>query len=560
MKRWMDFIERFVPDDARRDPDRLRRGRLIAGTALALALASAIGLAARMAIAEHHPAAVGLSAACTLLFAASPWLLRGSGSLGLTGTVVSSACFLLVFGVGWFVGGLEGPVLMAAPVLPILAVYVFGRRVGILAFLLALVATAAYAWAPRLGVELPRPSLTGLEEVTARGVILGLTLAVASLIVGLSETERIAAEKKLRRSEHMYRSLFEQSKDIVSVSTPAGRLVDVNQAGLDFWGADSKDEVLERDVRESYADPEQRKELLHRLEKQGYVRDHETVHLSPSGDRRILMGTTSTIRHDSGEVEFLLAILRDVTDRRHAAAEREALLAELTAKNSELEHFTSAVSHDLRAPLTTIRGFAALLRKLASDNESLDHCVTKIDRAAGRMGQMIDDLLELRRIGSHQQALAEIPLEEVARDAADLLAGRIAQAGTDFEIDSDLPTVLADSALVRTILQNLIENGVKFSAERPDPRVTVAARDSGGETVITVRDNGAGIAPEHHEKVFELFFTRDKHRGGSGVGLAAVKRAVELQGGRIWVESEGEGRGSTFCFTLPPVASRQQDT
>ncbi len=145
-------------------------------------------------------------------------------------------------------------------------------------------------------------------------------------------------------------------------------------------------------------------------------------------------------------------------------------------------------------------------------------------------------------------------LEQLAREAVELVAGAIAERGIAVEVSSELPVVSCDRPRMVEVFQNLIENAAKFMGEEPRPRIEIGARH-GAEPVIYVRDNGIGIDEKYHDKIFGLFERLDLAIDGTGVGLALVKRIVEVHGGRIWVESEGLGKGSTFCFTAPEPTS-----
>jgi signal transduction histidine kinase len=247
------------------------------------------------------------------------------------------------------------------------------------------------------------------------------------------------------------------------------------------------------------------------------------------------------------------ALERDIAGRKRAEAEREALIAELEAKNAELERFTYTVSHDLKSPLITIQGFLGFVEQAARTGniEQMQADMARIANAVSKMEQLLHELLELSRIGRLMNPPEAVPLADLTQEAVDTLAGRLAERGVEIIIAPDLPLVYGDRPRLREVLENLIDNAVKYMGDQPQPRVDIGARYDGAEPVFYVRDNGIGIDPRYHEKIFGLFEKLDQQTEGSGVGLTIAKRIVEMHGGRIWVESDGVGRGSAFCFTLP---------
>lgn len=243
----------------------------------------------------------------------------------------------------------------------------------------------------------------------------------------------------------------------------------------------------------------------------------------------------------------------EIAERARVEEERKSLIAELEAKNAELERFTYTVSHDLKSPLITIKGFMGLLEQdaAAGDSGRMKVDMARISNAVAKMRRLLDELLELSRIGRLVNPPEEVELGELAREAAGLVAGRLAERAAELIIADDLPVIYGDRSRLREVLENLIDNGVKFMGDQPDPRIEIGARRDDEETVFYVRDNGVGVDPRYHEKIFGLFEQLNPKIEGTGVGLAIVKRIVEVHGGRIWVESAGAGQGSTFCFTLP---------
>jgi signal transduction histidine kinase len=254
-------------------------------------------------------------------------------------------------------------------------------------------------------------------------------------------------------------------------------------------------------------------------------------------------------------VALYCSLLGNIIERMRAEDAREVLIAELEAKNAELEQFTYTVSHDLKSPLITIRGFLGFLEKDAQTG-NLDRLridLTRIDEAAVKMQQLLDQLLELSRIGRLINPPEEILFEIIARDAVELVEGRISAGGVRVHIAANLPLVNGDRARLVEVITNLLDNAVKFMGKQPEPRIEIGTLgpDQDGKVVLYVKDNGIGIDPQYYERIFGLFNKLDPHSEGIGVGLALVKRIIEVHGGRIWIESEGIGHGATFYFTLP---------
>ncbi len=225
---------------------------------------------------------------------------------------------------------------------------------------------------------------------------------------------------------------------------------------------------------------------------------------------------------------------------------------QLKAKNAELERFTYTVSHDLKSPLITIKGFLGFLEKdvLAGDIERMHGDMAHLTNAADKMQQLIDELLELSRIGRLVNPPQSVSMTELAREAAELVAGQLNARGVQVNIAPDMPAVVGDRPRLREVYENLLSNAAKFMGDQAQPRVEVGVREDVGHMVFYVRDNGIGIEPQYRNQIFELFEKLDPGSQGTGIGLAIVKRIVETHGGKIWVESE-LGKGATFLFTLP---------
>ncbi len=260
------------------------------------------------------------------------------------------------------------------------------------------------------------------------------------------------------------------------------------------------------------------------------------------------------------DLDQLLAIHEKIAQRKRIRAENERLVVslyqakrQLEDKNAELERYAYTASHDLRSPLFTIKGFlGSLARSLeAGDLERMQADMTHIARATDKMAQLLDGLLELSRIGRLIHSPEPVSLAALAGEAVARVVRPPGERPVDVRIAGDMPAVRGDRLRLLTVFHSLADNAIKFVSSAPKPRVEFDARRDEGEVVCFVRDNGIGIEERYLGKIFELFEQLGQDHEGTGLGLALVKRIVVAHGGRIWVESEGLGKGATFFFTLP---------
>jgi signal transduction histidine kinase len=244
--------------------------------------------------------------------------------------------------------------------------------------------------------------------------------------------------------------------------------------------------------------------------------------------------------------------------REHLRAEQKS--KELAAANQDLEAFSYSVSHDLRAPLRSIDGFSQVLQEdyaAKLDREGIA-CTERIRRAAQRMAMLIDDLLNLSRIGRADLKRMNVDLTALGREIAETLMEHAPDRPAEFAIEEGMRTS-GDSGMLRIALENLLSNSWKFTAGRTPARIEFGRRESEGEVICYVRDNGAGFDMAYAGKLFGAFqrLHDAKDFPGTGIGLAIVQRVMTKHGGRIWAEAES-GKGATFYFTLSETARESQ--
>lgn len=242
----------------------------------------------------------------------------------------------------------------------------------------------------------------------------------------------------------------------------------------------------------------------------------------------------------------------EILERKRAEAEREIFIRELESKNAELERFTYTVSHDLKSPLITISGYLGLLEKdsKSGDVQKFNNDVERIREATLKMQTLLNDLLELSRVGHLMNPPQEISFEEIVQEALSIVEIRLRDGNIKVVVQKNLPMVYVDRARLVEVIQNLLDNAAKFMGHQTDPQIEIGVDTEKNEHVFHVKDNGMGIDSAHHERVFGLFNKLDSQSEGTGIGLALVKRTIEIHGGSIWIESH-VGKGATFYFTLP---------
>ena len=241
----------------------------------------------------------------------------------------------------------------------------------------------------------------------------------------------------------------------------------------------------------------------------------------------------------------MLGTHTDVTQLKLA---EEALMD----SNTELREFACVVSHDLLAPLRHIAGFAQSLQEDYQGrlDDNADNYIKRIVDGTSSMQKLINGLLEYSQADARVMVREKICLNSIVDKAKELLSTSIKNTKCSISRD-DLPTVSYENSQISQLMQNLIANGIKYRNDQP-PEIHVAAERQDSGWVISVRDNGLGIDPQYHKKIFNIFYRLHSHKqySGTGIGLAICHRIVQRHGGRIWVESE-LGSGSTFYFTIP---------
>lgn len=378
--------------------------------------------------------------------------------------------------------------------------------------------------------------------------------SIGAMGVAVDITQRRHAEQLLRAERDFSSAVLETVGSMVVVLDREGRLVRFNRACERLTGY-RFDDIKGRLIWEFLIPAEQIagvKNAFANLTAASRSGQYENEWLTQTGERRLIGWWNTNLIGTDGKVAFVIATGVDITERRHAEAEREQLLAELQTRNTEMENFVYTVSHDLKNPLITIGGFASLLNRdiAAGKLELAQDSIAEINKAVESLKQHIEDMLTLSRAGHVIADKRPVHLARLVADVMALVRERIDAAGATISVAPDLPDVLVDEEGFHRVYTNLIDNAIKYRRSGVPPQIDIGWQREGEQLRLYVRDNGVGIKPQYRERVFGLFQRLDTHAEGTGVGLAISKRVVEAHGGNMWVESEFD-RGSTFWISLP---------
>ena len=363
------------------------------------------------------------------------------------------------------------------------------------------------------------------------------------LEIEIDITERKRAEGALREAGAYNRRLIEASLDPLVTISAEGKITDVNVATERVTGH-SREEIIGTDFADYFTDPEKARLGYEQVFRDGSVKNYELAIRHKNGWLTPVIYNASVYRDDSGKVVGIFAAARDITDRKRAEEE-------LIRSNQDLQQFAYVASHDLQEPLRNVASCMQMLQKKYVNklDAQADQYIEYAVEGSVRMKDLILDLLAYSRIGTRGKPYERTDCEQILAEAVKNLRSAVIETRAVITHDP-LPTIPADGTQLLQVFQNLIGNAIKFRRDKP-PQIHVAAVRNMNEWVFSIRDNGIGIESRYWDKIFVIFQRLNKRReyGGTGMGLAIVKKVVERHNGRVWVESE-PGEGTTFYFSI----------
>ena len=434
------------------------------------------------------------------------------------------------------------------------------RGPALLSLILALMGMNYFFIEPRYHFSIVRSDLPYFIVFTSFAVLISWFSTVRRRL----DTDLVASRDKLRVEVEERSSLLDLTHDSISVRNMDLILTYWNRGAEEFYGWSREEAIGKRSeelLRTIFPKPveEIRTELLERDQWDG-----ELTRTKADGTQVVVLSRWSLRRDHQHRPVAILETTNDITARKRWEEEIQGLnqelasrSTELEASNKELEAFAYSISHDLRAPLRHMAGFAELLRKSAGAalNEKGQRYLNMIMEAATRMGSLIDDLLAFSRISRAEAHKSIVDLNQLVQEVVAEVRQDATERNITWKIDP-LPAYYADRSMLRLAFVNLISNAVKFTRTRPQTKIEIGCTDQDrGDPVLFVRDNGVGFDMKYVNKLFGVFQRLHPQEAfeGTGIGLATVQRIVHRHHGRVWAEGKVDG-GATFYVSLPKIA------
>jgi len=327
-----------------------------------------------------------------------------------------------------------------------------------------------------------------------------------------------------------------------------GKIIDVNKAAFEIFECDkTKIEDCEHTLPAYLI-----QKIKGGIKNNGIIINEETQILTLKDNKRTILLSASVLKEKEHILGYV-CILKDITELKLAKGELENTVEKLINSNKELEQFAYIISHDLKEPLRMVSSYVQLLEKRYKDkldNDANDFIQFAVD-GAKHMSELIEGLLDYSRILTKEMHFEEVDVRQVIEEVQSLLKIKIEEKKAQITVKPDMPVIKGNKINISRVFQNLIDNALKFCKQNPIIEINFDKKDD--FFYFSIKDNGIGINNEYKDRIFEIFqrLNPKTEYEGTGLGLSICKKIVEKHGGRIWVESEGAGQGSSFCFTIP---------
>lgn len=396
-------------------------------------------------------------------------------------------------------------------------------------------------------------------------IVVSLTISPikddAGNVVGASKIVRdVTDRKRAERDREMFVTVIENSTDFIGMSDLNGVPFFVNRAGLEMIGLENIEDARRKSVQEFFY-PEDQPRMMNEFFPSVLENGHGEVEVRfrhfKTGEPHWMAYKVLTLIDSNNQAIGFATVSQDVTQRKRLEDNLRVLAADLSANDRRKNEFLATLAHELRNPLAPMSNMLEVLKHADGNVEILKRAHETIERQLGQMVRLVDDLLDLNRITHDRLELrrSEVELSSVIKQAVEVARPLIDAAGHHLTVELPDETIYlnADRTRLAQVFGNLLNNSSKYT--KPEGTISLSAKRTGDEVVVTVKDNGAGIPPDKLDSIFDMFMqvdrTAERSQGGLGIGLTLVRRLVEMHGGSIEPRSDGEGMGSEFVVRLP---------
>lgn len=374
-------------------------------------------------------------------------------------------------------------------------------------------------------------------------------ISFLSTIAGYAATalENARLYKEIKETKDYLKSIVDSSVDAIISTDQKGVLTFFSKGAERILGY-KREEAIGKPASDFFLNGAKEVQRIYRiLKRKGTIQNYETELITKEGNTISISLSVSPLKNERGEIMGIVGISKDVTERKRAEKE-------LQQRKDELESLIYSISHDLKAPVASLEGYSSLLLEEYKDKLDAEgrHYLERIKKNINQMMMLIQDLLELSRIGKMMSPPKEVPASEIIQEALDELQFQIERRGIKLVVAKDLPSIYCDRKRMEIVFSNLIDNSIKYMGDTQNPKIEIGYEDKGDVHQFFIKDNGIGIEEKYHDKIFVLFQRLHDLRDveGTGVGLTIVKKIIESHHGTITVSSQ-KGKGATFFFTLP---------
>ena len=408
------------------------------------------------------------------------------------------------------------------------------------------------------------------ERVRSDGQRIIVSLTISPIkdengeVIGASKIVRDVTERMQAESEReKFVTLVESSTDFIGICDLEGRPSFVNHAGLKLVGLDDIEEARRTPVRDFFF-PEDQDKIMNQFFPDVLAHGNAEIEIRfrhfKTGEPRWMTYKVLALTDSAMQPVGFATVSQDITERKRLEDNLRRLAADLSAADRRKNEFLATLAHELRNPLAPMSNMLEVVKRGGNDGETLARAHATLARQLDQMVRLVDDLLDLNRITHDRLELRrnEVELSSVVQQAIEVAQPMITAAGQNLIVElPEEPVYLnADGARLAQVFGNLLNNSCKYTS--PNGTIRIKAKLNGGEVLVSVQDNGAGIPSDKLDMVFDMFMqvehTTEQSRGGLGIGLTLVKRLVEMHGGSIAARSEGEGLGSEFVVRLPAAS------